>query len=68
MVEFALDASVNVRLEALVWVFSVNEFLGVYRFQSACQCCGPAPMTMSGLSLASKVTKRHWCLTASPSR
>lgn len=66
--EHALDASVSVGLEALVLGFEVDEFRGIFRFQSVCQCCDPAPMTMSGLSLASKVTKRHWCLTASPSR
>ena len=68
VVELALDASVNVGLEALILGFEVNEFHGIFRFQSVCQCWGLAPMTMSELSLASKVTKRHWCLTASPSR
>ncbi|WP_297727017.1 hypothetical protein [Limnohabitans sp. Rim8] len=37
VVELALIASVNVGLEALVLGFEVDEFQGIFRFQSLCQ-------------------------------
>ena len=37
VVELALVASVNVGLEALVLGFEVDEFQGIFRFQSLCQ-------------------------------